>query len=231
MKKCMKKTGFTLLEIMVAVVIGALVLLTAVSALRVMTQSRDKINVNIDAAAQISFAANLIDQDLANLYRDSRPENVRLVGGVEHNAEGLSSRLKILAVNRVKARPKEPEGEVYEVEYNVISRDGKRLLTRRLLPNPAQRESPGGILTVLAENVVNFDLRFFNGQDWQYEWPPDMKQLPDLIDVTLAAKLPRQKEAVKTSFMVNFSHWPQTRENPPEKPSENPDANQAAGKI
>ena len=73
-----KKTGFTLVEVMVAVTIGGFIMLVAVGTLKAITSSAQMVDTNISAAAEVRFAMNLISRDLVNFYRDENNENTKL---------------------------------------------------------------------------------------------------------------------------------------------------------
>ena len=105
----------------------------------------------------------------------------------------------------------EPEGDVYEVEYFLEHKEDKDLLLRRLCPNPDDRHSHAGILTVIAEHIAAFDVQFFDGDEgeWTNEWPEDSKQMPELVEVNLVVQVAGQKRVATRSFVVNFSRWPQ----------------------
>ena len=58
---------------------------------------------------------------------------------------------------------------------------------RRFWPNPDDDREPGGILSVVAEDIAIFEARFFDGTEWSYEWPEDMNTLPLLIELNIVA--------------------------------------------
>ncbi len=106
-------------------------------------------------------------------------------------------------VSRIKARPEEPEGDVYEVEYYLAKSQDKSSLMRRLWPNPDKDSEAGGILTAIAENIDVFNISYYDGQQWQVEWSEDQKRsLPELVEVRLVAKEPARKEPIVESFIV-----------------------------
>ena len=143
-------TGFTLVEVMVAVTIGGFIMLVAVGTLKAITSSSKMVDTNINAAAEVRFAMNLIARDLVNFYRDENIENTKLIGTTEESSDGNASYLVFYTLNRMKARADQPEGDIYEVEYSLL-KDGERsLLMRRLWPNPNEEydDEPHGIQAV-----------------------------------------------------------------------------------
>ena len=194
-------TGFTLVEVLVATTIGTFVALVAVGTLKAITASSEMVERNISAAAEVRFASNMIARDLVNLYRDENIENTELIG--TESEQGISY-LVFYTVGRAKARIGQPEGDIYEVEYYLLKDEEKSLLMRRLWPNPNEEKEPGGILTVIAEDIDFFEVRYFDGEEWSNEWPEEMEILPQLVEVNIVAKVPSRGEPVVESFIVNF---------------------------
>jgi type II secretion system protein J len=185
-------------------VIGAFIALVAVGTLRSITAGTDRIDNVVRAAAEVRFARDMIYRDLLNLYRDSEMERMRLIGETAGSFDGVFSWLTFYTVGRSKARVEQPEGDVYEVEY-YLSRDGEKSeLMRRLWPNPDKDVEPGGILTVIAEDIEFFEARFFDGEEWQEEWPEEMKSIPHLVEVALGARQEGGQDIAVETFMVNF---------------------------
>jgi type II secretion system protein J len=201
---CSRRKGFTLVEIILASTIGVFVALVAVGTLKAISASAERVDNNIDAACEVRFASERIAADLMNLYRDSPLKNTKLIGTIELSEEGLFSHLILYTVGRIKARADQPEGDVYEVEYYLMKDEGKSALLRRLWPNPDKDAQPGGVLSVIAEDVDVFEVSFFDGEKWQIEWPEEMQSLPKLVEVNIAVKQPNRRDMIKKSFLVNF---------------------------
>jgi len=200
-----KNTGFTLVEVLVATTIGTFIALVAVGALKAITTSAELLNQNINAAAEVRFAARVIARDLINLYRDRNKENTEFIGTAEQSGQVSNSYLLFYTVSRAKARVDQPETDVYEVEYYLLKDEKKSVLCRRLWPNPDKENEPGGILTVIAEDIDVFQVRYFDGEEWFDEWPEEMQTLPLMVEVNIVSKQLRPGTAATESFMVNFA--------------------------
>lgn len=207
----MTRRGFTLLEVLVASVIGAFIAATAVATLRAVTASREKIDANVSSSAELRFAAEMIRKDLVNLYRDQDMSNVKLIYDTTMGYGGGLNVLTMHTVNRIKARPGEVEADVYEVEYFLAQNDEKSTLMRRLEPYPYEKEERGGIMYPVSEVIAGFEVRFLDGQsnEWLDTWSEENQSLPLLVEVYLAAIVPGAKNIVKNSFLVSFPRWPQ----------------------
>jgi len=207
----LRKSGFTLVEVLVASMIGTFIALVAVSTLRAVTASAEMVDNSASTAAEVRFASSMLSRDLTNLYRDRDLKKSKLIGFVEDTKEGPVSSLSFYTVGRTKARIDQPEGDVYEVEYYLQKKEEKRALMRRLWPNPDKDALPGGMLTAIADDIDVFEVRYFDGEEWQVEWPEEMKSLPELVEVTIGAMRQSKADTVFESFIVNFPRSPWRR--------------------
>ncbi len=62
--------GFTLVEVLVTLTIASFVTVVAMSSLKTMSTTSDRIQTHSDHAAELRFAAARLRRDLNNLYRD-----------------------------------------------------------------------------------------------------------------------------------------------------------------
>ena len=205
-KMISRRTGFTLVEVLVASTIGVFIAMVAVGALRTIIAGAEMVDRNINAAAEVRFAANMIARDLQNLYKDDDIENTRFIGTVEPLEQGdYTSYLIFYTIGRTKARIDQPEGDLYEVEYYLMQEGETSYLMRRLWPNPSEELEPGGILTVIAEDIAAFEVQYFDGEEWFEEWPEEMQALPDLVTVSITANQSERSNPPSESIIVNLA--------------------------
>ncbi len=206
MRTTFKNAGFTLVELLVATMLGTFIALVAVGTLRAITTSSEMVNSNIDSAAEIRFASSLISTDLMNLYRDQTSANMKLVGTTQEVGQGAAASLTFYTVARAKARPDQPEADVYEVQYFLAQDQEQSALFRRIwpYPDPNDEADPGGVLAVIAEDIDVFEVRYFDGAEWSNEWPEDMQTIPQLVEVNIISKPPRRGSPAVESVMVSL---------------------------
>ena len=201
----MKRTGFTLVEVLVATTIGSFIALVSVGSLRVIIGGSEAVNRNIDAAAEVRFAASMIARDLVNVYRDDDSANIRFIGTVEELDDGSSTAHVLFhSLGRSKARAIQPEGDIYEVEYYLTKDEETSALMRRLWPNPHEELDPGGILTIIAEDIEMFEISYFDGEEWAEDWPEEMESLPHIAEITIVAKQTGKGMPTMESLTMNF---------------------------
>lgn len=231
--------GFTLLEMLVASVITTLIMVIAVSTLRTVTHSRNKLDDISNTKSELRFAANMIRRDLANIYRETSPDpkmpRFRLITGQLIESENTTDApppcaLTFYTTTRTPVRRGQPESDIVQVEYFLqqaqdeqviqevlqknVSGDmeeqmqGRNRLLRRTLPNPLQQKTAQGTITALADNIVGFQVRYMapNKSQWQETWN-SKTQLPDLIEVALAARVPKTGKIIQNAFLVSFPRF------------------------
>ncbi len=210
------RRGFTLAEVLVASTISGFIAVVAVGSLNALSRSAQTVNRTTETTSEIRFAARMMARDLANLYRDVNPQNMKLLGSTEGTAQGGPPFLTFYMSGRAKARANQPEGDLYEVEYFLGTRqqetarteeasvEENTVLFRRLWPNPDKERQPGGILTPIAENIGVFQVRFYDGKQWTDQWTEEMQSLPECCEVTLATLPAGKGDPLVETFTVTF---------------------------
>jgi type II secretion system protein J len=219
MRQYHKNKGFTLLEVMVAAVIGAFIALVAVGSLRAVTTAREQVNFNIAASDELRFAAKMLRNDFANFYRAGDIEDMKLEGLVTGSDQNPITSVTMYTVCEQKARRDQPEGDMYEVQYYLLYEEDQSSLMRRVCPVVGieeDEETEGGMLTRIAEGVGGFEIRYYNGYEWLQSWSLETESmLPELIEVSLFSSQSldsEQKNALMKSFIVNFPLMGETSE-------------------
>jgi type II secretion system protein J len=200
------KTGFTLIEVMIASTIGAFISLVAVGTLKAVIYSNDMVGQNIESSSEIRFAANIIERDLINFYNPANFADTLMVGSYEELAEYNTALITFYTLNRTKARYDQPECDIYEVEYYLERKGDESALIRRVRPNPDPNIETLGIQTTIAEKVESFEIGYYDGENWYADWPDDMTTAPHLVEVAIVATPQGKGLPITESFLVNFSH-------------------------
>ena len=195
--------AFTLVEVLVASSIASFVTLVAMGTLHALSQSSAKIQAHCDTVSELRYASSVLSRDLSNLYFDADPKNTKLVYGVQQETQTTEPILTFYMISHDKARSSQPEADLYEVEYYLTQTQDKSVLMRRVWPNPNPEKQPGGVLSVLAEGIGMFQIRFHNGQEWTSEWTETQQALPKLIEVFLSTDMKDGKKPFMTSFLIN----------------------------
>ena len=87
MRHSLSRSGFTLLEVILAAVIGAFVALVAVGTLKTVIDARQRLEAATDSADELRLITSMISDDIACLYRD--PEFAAFYGTAEESGNSL----------------------------------------------------------------------------------------------------------------------------------------------
>jgi type II secretory pathway component PulJ len=179
-----------LAEVLAATSIGAFVALVAIGALRSTSSGASMVQDRSDRAVDLRFAARRVALDLENIVRGTDPNYFRFITGLESSGYGDQAYLTFWTVSHEKVRVDQPEGDVYEVEYYVAQKDDRTVLMRRVWPHPDPNVDPGGVLTVLSDQVAMMKVSCFDGEKWVSDWLETAQELPQLIEVSLVGTAP-----------------------------------------
>jgi hypothetical protein len=192
---------------MAASMIAAFIAVVAVSTLKTVSLSAATVEGDIEVADGLRFAIEMVRRDLLNFYRDGSDDHGKFVGSLAGDGDNLSSMITFYTTGRTKARVNEPEGDVYEVEYFILQSEEKSAFVRRVWPNPDNLLPVGfeqrGVLTIIADDIAAFQVRYFDGEMWQIDWPEELTELPELVEVSMASATKDGRTAAG-SFTVNF---------------------------
>jgi prepilin-type N-terminal cleavage/methylation domain-containing protein len=187
-----RQFGFTLVELMAASVITAFLAMVAVGGMISITSARNSLDEVTKVMDELRYASDLLRLDLANVHRNT--QEMLFEGLLEDSGAMAMPRLRFRAIGTSKARPAQPEGDLYEIEYLFFEgQDGKTQLARRVCPvvgiEEAADQTAGGMLTKISDQISFFGVRFFDGTAWTTIWPAEQQLLPTLIEVSLASRV------------------------------------------
>ncbi len=187
-----RQRGFTLVEIMVAVVIAAVLAIMAFEAMQNALKSRDRIRTNAARLQSVQFTMRSLVQDLSQLY--PRPVREPLGPGYQPAVAGGT---ELVFTRSGWSNPVGLERSTLQrVRYSLV--DGKLFreywmaLDAQIYPPPVSRQ--------LLDDVVNFKVRYMDaGRTWQDSWPPaaqsggtrtqrELGLRPIAVEVTLELK-------------------------------------------
>jgi len=199
----LNRTAFTLVEVLVASSISSFIMVVAMGALYSLSQSASRVQKHCDTVSELRYAASVLSRDLACICTDSAAKNRKLLYTDSGDAMGVSM-LTFYTIGHNQVRAAQPEADIYEVEYYISQTEDRSVLMRRVWPHPVKEEEPGGVLSVLADGMGLFKVRFYDGQEWLTEWTEEQQRqpLPKLIEVALATMPETGSKLFSTSFII-----------------------------
>ena len=160
--------GFTLVEVLVAVFIFALLMIIAYGSVDALLRTRDGLAQQNGRLRELQFAVGMIERDLRATI--SRPVRA---GYGEREPALIGSRDAIAFTRAGAANPLQLErARIERVGYawrdGMLSRIGFAVLDRAPATPPLSRDLLG--------KVQRIGFRYFDGQQWRDQWPPPNAQ-------------------------------------------------------
>lgn len=184
--------GFTLLEVLLAIGITALIGISSYTLLSQTIRTRDHLSGQADELRRFQLATTIIQQDLrqisARVIRDQfgdyqpslRLGGYSLYGDLEFTKSGLSNPLKNRLSNYQRVAYQIKDDQLVRYIWPVLDQ----------APDTVPREQ------ILLENIAQMEVKVLDSKEWKTEWFPDPSNTPpaDLI------KLP---EAITIEITTN----------------------------
>ncbi len=195
MKILRRRGGFTLLELVIAMGMVAVLAVSLYASLRIGFKAQASSEAAVEPARTASLALDLIQQDLANSLT---PNN--LAGNFE-GTSGTDDRNKEDDDINFYSTTDSPQhatanGEIKNVELTVIEpqNSSDHVLVRRVARNlpPLNQETETPDVEVICRNVGAFSVQYWDGTEWDQTWDSTQEdnQLPVAVEVMLELDRP-----------------------------------------
>jgi len=193
-----RRRGFTLIELVTAMMVSVLLIGTAFSTFWTATHAWEKAKRRTEMFRLLQGAAELITRQLRAMQPPFFEENSVCFAVDDGDEEGDYDSIAFLS----NANPRVPsdldlsdlcevefyidtgEREVAEDETVIAGTPGEGGLWMRIDPTPDDDPLGGGYLVQIGGQIVSFDLRFFDGTEWLDEWYYDT-EAPVAVEFTL----------------------------------------------
>ena len=189
----MAKRGFTIIELVVAIIIAAIISGAVASSLSQLSRARDVSRIRMTASRRATDALESIRRDVQSTLRsdDLFETRLRLAPEVARSSIGEVDRDQLLLfatrLRPIRSIDYSGEGSEYETQYRIEEdRDGAALWRRRDAV-PDEFEDAGGIAQSVGDGVIGVRFEAFDGQSWVQDWDSDMDGLPISIRATVTA--------------------------------------------
>lgn len=211
--------GFTLMEVMIAVAITALMGTVVAMAFTSGFHAKEVVEADADHYRMVRTAMDRMAREIGSAYVSDRYDAKRFRDQNDRPSNFIGERDKLtfttFAHQRLYTDAKESDQEV--VEYFIETSNekgarGRQDLKRRENPNVLDRIDRGGTTDVLFEGIKSIQFEYWDSEkkEWDDEWDTRRTErksiLPTRVKVTLIALDENGKEArytTQTRIMLN----------------------------
>jgi len=219
MRRSRSARGFTLMEIMIAVAITALMGAMISMAFQTGFHAKEVVEAEADHYRMLRVAMNRMAREIGSAYVSDRYDGRRYRDQNDRptNFVGEEDRLLFTTFAHQRMYTDAKESDQAVVEYFVQQSseqgaNGRNDLMRRVNPNVEGRMDRGGTTDVLFEGVKKLELAYWDSErkEWEDEWDTkrleQKSKLPTRVRITLVALDENGKEVsytTQTRVMLN----------------------------
>ncbi len=184
---CKKESaGFTLVELLLAATLGALVVAAAFSSISVVLKGyRDYKDRSVIYEPAIA-ALTRMSREISCAFLSPHGGKTRFVG-IDQEVEGtaVDEMIFLTTINNPQYST-EPMSDVSEVHYyiDLDPETPERWLQVRYDPTPDDDPFTGGMSYLLGPHIVAMSLLYFDGSYWVTEWDSE-QDIPMAISITI----------------------------------------------
>jgi len=179
----MTERGFTLIEMLVAVMVSALLLTTTYGIVTSVSRTRDRLSTDGEGFHLARVINERLARELRGAYYSATNAASLFSGGLDEDGAPF------LQLATTAATPASGGSGIVVVRYHLTEDgEGKKTLLRDEYPLNSQPASDRPE-QLLASGIEDLQFRFRRGTDWQPDWRSgEQAGLPDLVELTLTVQ-------------------------------------------
>jgi type II secretory pathway component PulJ len=176
-----------MVEVIVALTISAMLLVSVVSTTRALSSTRQNVERRVDQGAAARHAMETIVAALRNIRRDPTMQRPVVIGRSGGRGAG-NDRIDLLVISDVRGRPEGAESDQYEQSFYLTECPGRAGLVLLSRKDHALDDHPqeGGVGTIVAEGMTTLSFAYYSGAEWRDEWSDLEVRAPEAVRITLA---------------------------------------------
>lgn len=200
-------SGFTLLEVLLAVSILAIISTVIYSSLFNSLDAMDRTRLKMDHYELIRMAFSLMEMDIQGAYSSPYTDYYGFQGKNEENDGYPADKLTFISTTHKRMMRNAPETDLCEVEYFLLIPDDDEQLPklyRRTDPTPDKEPESGGTSWEILDNIKGFDIQYYDNLEWLEQWDVVGKYalLPQAVKITLIMVLEDGSEQEFTDWIT-----------------------------
>lgn len=179
-----REQGFTLIEILVAISIGAILLTTIYGVFGSVSGARDRLEAIGEEYHQARVLYDRLASEIRSGYFNTASKQTRLVAGNNTQGYPFLEFSTTLSTPLFGGRP----GGISLVRYEQLEMEREIRLYRNEWPllNAEPSHEPQLLIT----GLKSFALRYYDGANWQDDWDSrQMGKLPEMIELTIEVEV------------------------------------------
>ena len=217
-----RAAGFTLLEIMIAIVIIGMIVSLVYGSISFTADSKNDTEAGNEVYQSVRWAMDKMDNDLTSAFISKNPNSHSIFyATTQQTADGYPmDQMTFTSFNHVKYDQNARESDQSAISYMMMPNPDTGVMTlyRREDASWNSDNMTGGEYDELVDNVISLQLQYFDGSQWLEDWdtqdPNNPPQTSDGSETTPQPQIPDQEDqmvntlpvAVDVGILVNGPH-------------------------
>ncbi len=196
--------GFTLIEVLLAIFIGSLVLLTLYASFFQIIKSKEIAESELELYHEARVIMTRVSEDLASIYArgnvyDDKSGYISAVPILEGGTESDQSFIRFTSLSRNPGLS-ERDSDQALISYFTLQDEETELYKLYRSENPYFEEDSNVVSYPVSDHVILFRLNYMDGlviddESFSDSWNTnEAGKLPDLIELVLVLKSPREED-------------------------------------
>ena len=183
------RRGFTLIELLIAGIIASFIVGTSSLALSGIVKTKNVSQLRLNAHLRAHTALTQLRNDLVSMMRsDDLFYSQFLLNDMQANGYERDEFLVYSnSFKPLRDTHHNGEGNEYEIEYRIEENDFGINLKQRKDAVIDEIYEGGGIVTPIAESIIELNIEAYDGERWLPSWDSDLDGLPHAIRIHLTA--------------------------------------------
>ena len=179
-----RNSGFTLLEVLIAVVLLAILSVALYRSYFGVMRARERASSGMESQRELRSTLDLIRREIASCTFNVSDKRLRFVVEDRDNFGSASSSLELTTL-ALPSNLSRRESGVVSVQYRLAEKKDKRLLTRREYDTIMDSAATGPAYPQM-EQISSFLVECYDGSKWLKSWDTAInRKLPNMVRVTV----------------------------------------------
>lgn len=191
MKLPYKNNGFTLIEVLVAISLLAILLLALYLTFFSVLQACTRIDSELKGLREVSRFLDIFSREVHSaFYTEANAKTILKGEQLENSSKSLSS-LTMTSFTYPMLKEDQVSSDLRTIKYYIeTNQDGSLTLCKEIW-NPYLEESRKNEIKVeVIDDVVHFEVSYYNGRDWSKLWDSSLeKKLPQAVKAVIRIKV------------------------------------------
>ena len=191
-----RRSGFTLVELLLAGIITAFIVGSVAVALSQLSRAKTLSRERFDTFLRADAGLERVRRDVASIIRheDLFWCRVLIDTDTQMTDAGMMPRSELLIftsrLRPIREIDYNGEGLQFESQYRIVDDVGGPMLWNRLDPVLDEYPTGGGIATPVVDGINGLLVEAYDGESWFDQWDSDIEGIPQALRITVIATAP-----------------------------------------